>query len=42
MMTDINIHIVGIGNLGMAFIKGFESLKESVSLYLYEKNKDAL
>ena len=42
MMTDINIHIVGIGNLGMAFIKGFESLKESISLYLYEKNNETI
>ena len=41
-MTDINIHIVGIGNLGMSFLKGFESLKESTSFYLYEKNKETI
>ena len=28
MMTEINIHIVGIGNLGMSFLEGFKSLKD--------------
>ena len=38
MMTEINIHIVGIGNLGMSFLEGFKSLKDTTNLYLYENN----
>ena len=42
MMTDINIHIVGIGNLGMSFLEGFKSLKDGTSFYLYENNKEII
>ena len=42
MMTDINIHIVGIGNLGMSFLEGFKSLKDGTSFYLYENNKQII
>ena len=42
MMTDINIHIVGIGNLGMSFLEGFKSLKDRTSLYLYENNEETI
>ena len=34
MMTGIDIHIVGIGNLGISFLEGFKSLKDN---NLYDK-----
>ena len=40
MMTDITIHIVGIGNLGMSFLKGFNNIKEGLTLNLYESNNE--
>ena len=40
MMTDITIHIVGIGNLGMSFLKGFNNVKEGLTLNLYESNNE--
>ena len=39
-MTDINIHIVGIGNLGKSFLNGFNNVKEGLILNLYEINKE--
>ena len=42
MMTDNNIHIVGIGNLGMSFLDGFKSLKDTTSFYLYENKLETV
>jgi len=40
MMAEIDVHIVGIGNLGKSFLGGFSSISEGPNLYLYESNKD--
>ena len=37
---EIDVHIVGIGNLGKSFLGGFNSISEGPNLYLYESNKD--
>ena len=42
MMTGIDIHIVGIGNLGISFLEGFKSLKDNTCLYLYENNIETI
>ena len=39
-MVEIDVHIVGIGNLGKSFLGGFGSISEGPNLYLYESNKD--
>ena len=39
-MVEIDVHIVGIGNLGKSFLGGFGSISEEPNLYLYESNKD--
>ena len=39
-MDKIDIHIVGLGNLGSAFLKGLKDLKENTDIYLYEDSKD--
>tara|TARA_Y100000992_G_scaffold245014_1_gene176144 strand:+ start:1427 stop:2212 length:786 start_codon:yes stop_codon:yes gene_type:complete len=41
-MTGIDIHIVGIGNLGISFLEGFKSLKDNTCLYLYENNIETI
>ena len=38
MMAEIDVHIVGIGNLGKSFLGGFSSISEGPNLYLYESN----
>ena len=39
-MEKMDIHIVGLGNLGSAFLKGLKDLKENTDIYLYEDSKD--
>ena len=39
-MEKMDIHIVGLGNLGSAFLKGLKDLKENTNIYLYEDLKD--
>ena len=39
-MEKMDIHIVGLGNLGTAFLKGLKDLKENTNIYLYEDLKD--
>ena len=39
-MEKMDIHIVGLGNLGSAFLKGLRDLDEKTDIYLYEKSKD--
>ena len=39
-MAEIDVHIVGIGNLGKSFLSGFGSISEGPKLYLYESNED--
>ncbi len=39
-MEKMGIHIVGLGNLGSAFLKGLEDLQENTDIYLYEGSKD--
>ncbi len=39
-MDKIDIHIVGLGNLGSAFLKGLSDLHEKPNIYLYEESKD--
>ena len=39
-MKKMDIHIVGLGNLGSAFLKGLEDLQENTDIYLYEGSKD--
>ena len=39
-MEKIDIHIVGLGNLGSAFLKGLKDLHEKTDIHLYEESKD--
>ncbi len=39
-MKQINLHIVGLGNLGRSFLNGFEIIKSDINLNLYENNKE--
>ena len=39
-MEKMDIHIVGLGNLGSAFLKGLEDLQENADIYLYEGSED--
>ncbi|MDA9728474.1 NAD(P)-binding domain-containing protein [Acidimicrobiaceae bacterium] len=39
-MKKIDIHIVGLGNLGSAFLKGLRDLHKKTDIYLYEESKD--
>ena len=39
-MEKMDIHIVGLGNLGSAFLKGLRDLNEKTDIYLYEDSKD--
>ena len=39
-MEKMDIHIVGLGNLGSAFLKGLRDLNEKTDIYLYEESKD--
>ena len=39
-MEKMDIHIVGLGNLGSAFLKGLRDLHEKTDIYLYEESKD--
>ena len=39
-MEKMDIHIVGLGNLGSAFLKGLNNLHENIDIYLYEDSKD--
>ena len=39
-MAEIDVHIVGIGNLGKSFLSGFGSISEGPKLHLYESNED--
>ena len=39
-MEKMDIHIVGLGNLGSAFIKGLKGLNVNNNIYLYDSSKD--
>ncbi len=39
-MEKMDIHIVGLGNLGSAFLKGLKDLRANTDIYLYEDSKD--
>lgn len=39
-MEKMDIHIVGLGNLGSAFLKGLENLQENTDIYLYDNSED--
>ena len=39
-MEKMDIHIVGLGNLGSAFLKGLKDLRPNTDIYLYEDSKD--
>ena len=39
-MEKMDIHIVGLGNLGSAFLKGLNNLHENIDIYLYDDSKD--
>ena len=39
-MEKMDIHIVGLGNLGSAFLKGLKDLHKNTDIYLYEDSKD--
>ena len=36
----MDIHIVGLGNLGSAFLNGFKDLQVNTDIYLYEESKE--
>ena len=38
-MDQTNLHIIGLGNLGMSFLGGFKSINSDLNLNLYESNK---
>tara|TARA_Y100000816_G_scaffold84879_1_gene58321 strand:- start:183 stop:980 length:798 start_codon:yes stop_codon:yes gene_type:complete len=40
-MEKMDIHIVGLGNLGSAFLKGLSDLHEKTDIYLYDESKNA-
>lgn len=42
MMTDINLHIIGLGNLGQSFLNGFNNIDHGFNIYLYEKNNEVV
>ena len=39
-MKKMDIHIVGLGNLGSAFLNGFKDLQVNTDIYLYEESKE--
>ena len=39
-MEKYDIHIVGMGNLGTAFLTGLESLDLNIELFLYDDSSD--
>ena len=36
-MNNLDIHIVGLGNLGSSLLKGLKSLDNNLTFHLYEK-----
>ena len=42
MMTDINLHIIGLGNLGQSFLNGFKNIDHGFNIYLYEENSEVV
>ncbi len=42
MMTDINLHIIGLGNLGQSFLNGFNNTDHGFNIYLYEENSQVV
>jgi len=38
-MDQTNLHIIGLGNLGMSFLGGFKSINSDLNLNLYESNE---
>ena len=42
MMTDINLHIIGLGNLGQSFLNGFNNIDHGFNIYLYEENSQVV
>ena len=38
-MDQMNLHIIGLGNLGMSFLGGFKSINSDLNLNLYESNE---
>ena len=42
MMTDINLHIIGLGNLGQSFLNGFNNIDHGFNIYLYEENSEVV
>ena len=36
-MNNLDFHIVGLGNLGSAFLKGLTNLDNNLTFHLYEK-----
>ena len=41
-MTDINLHIIGLGNLGQSFLNGFNNIDHGFNIYLYEENSQVV
>ena len=39
-MNNLDIHIVGLGNLGSSLLKGLKNLDNNLTFYLYEKEPD--
>ena len=38
-MDQTNLHIIGLGNLGMSFLGGFKRINSDLNLNLYESNE---
>ena len=38
-MDQTNLHIIGLGNLGMSFLGGLKSINSDLNLNLYESNE---
>ena len=38
-MHQTNLHIIGLGNLGMSFLGGFKRINSDLNLNLYESNE---
>ena len=38
-MDQTNLHIIGLGNLGMSFLGGFKSMNSDLNINLYESNE---
>ena len=41
-MVNLDIHIVGVGNLGSSLSNGLNNLKNDLNIYLYDQNPDLI